>query len=200
MNRRLQRLWASLLPSSGPRLPVIDFKRPHTCTQCITVLEWAAGLLERCDKQIFQPRREVWPSNPSGLAKVLLFLLRPFSSCFEYIWQFVILKKSDLDWGSNRDRLRALIGFNCTMSTWHVSSKSACASMDTDWTQTGHRLNMATHGYASLFCFVITPRSSITTGHHRFTARRREDRIGHNGEDGEGANEQITDAAISQSS
>ena len=141
MNRRLQRLWASLLPSSGPRLPVIDFKRPHTCTQCITVLEWAAGLLERCDKQIFQPRREVWPSNPSGLAKVLLFLLRPFSSCFEYIWQFVILKKSDLDWGSNRDRLRALIGFNCTMSTWHVSSKSACASMDTDWTQTGHRLD-----------------------------------------------------------
>lgn len=152
-----------------------------------TVLEWAAGLLERCDKQIFQPRREVWPSNPSGLAKVLLFLLRPFSSFFEYIWQFVILKKSDLDWGSNRDRLRALIGFNCTMSTWHVSSKSACASMDT-------------HGYASLFCFDITPRSSITTGHHRFTARRREDRIGHNGEDGEGANEQITDAAISQSS
>ena len=64
-----------------------------------TVLEWAAGLLERCDKQIFQPRREVWPSNPSGLAKVLLFLLRPFSSFFAYIWQFVILKKSDLDWG-----------------------------------------------------------------------------------------------------
>ena len=160
MNRRLQRLWASLLPSSGPRLPVIDFKRPHTCTQCITVLEWAAGLLERCDKQIFQPRREVWPSNPSGLAKVLLFLLRPFSSCFEYIWQFVILKKSDLDWGSNRDRLRALIGFNCTMSTWHVSSKSACASMDTDWTQTGHRLDTD-----SIWLPMATPPCSVSLSH-----------------------------------
>ena len=40
-----------------------------------TVLKLAGGLLERSDKQIFQPRREVWPSNPSGLTKVLLFCL-----------------------------------------------------------------------------------------------------------------------------